>query len=98
MDIVILLKRHLSVVLGLTRCQQIAFLTSQSMDRKLTFEKRFVLRSHIFICKRCNLFREQLEVIRQSLPREDSMTTASHVSLSPTVRDRIKKLLRDRTA
>ncbi len=50
-------------------CKQASQLISQSLDRRLSLRERYSLRLHIFICKYCRLFSQQLNTLRVALKR-----------------------------
>ena len=50
-------------------CKQASQLISQSLDRKLSWHERFVLRLHLLICKYCLRFSQQLQTLRVALKR-----------------------------
>ena len=51
------------------KCKSASELVSQSLDRQLTRSERFDLRFHLFICKYCNQFNQQLQAIRIALTK-----------------------------
>ena len=50
-------------------CKQASQIISQSLERKLNIRERFVLRLHLFICKYCLRFSQQLRTLRVALKR-----------------------------
>ncbi len=42
-------------------CKQASQLISQGLDKKLSMRERFGLKMHLFICKYCKRFSQQLE-------------------------------------
>lgn len=80
-------------------CKEVTQLVSESLDRKLPLRQRLGVRMHLFFCKACAHFQEQMLFLRQALRRyaaraHDSEPYSS-ASLPPEVRDRVKKLLRE---
>lgn len=54
------------------KCRDASEIISQSLDRKLTKTERFSLRLHLFICKYCKKFNQQLQAIRVTLMQATS--------------------------
>lgn len=50
-------------------CKQTSQLVSQSLDRRLTLQERFVVKVHLWICKYCRRFSRQLMAMRMGLKR-----------------------------
>lgn len=50
-------------------CSQTTQLISKSLDRQLTKRERFAVRLHLFICKHCKRFSQQLLLMRDALTR-----------------------------
>jgi len=50
-------------------CKEVAQLTSQSQDRRLTIAERVGLRIHLFMCNGCENFVEQMKFIRNACIR-----------------------------
>ncbi len=46
------------------RCKKASEFVSQSMERDMTLRERLFLRYHLLICRRCENFSKQLQVIR----------------------------------
>jgi hypothetical protein len=76
-------------------CKEVSRLVSDSMDRSLPFYKRVLIRMHLFMCKYCKRFKNQLELLRAA-SRHDNLLgkelEPSH-SLSQNARERLKKFL-----
>lgn len=50
-------------------CKQASELISQSLDHPLSWSKRMQLRLHLLICRPCNRFKLQLNLLRTGLQR-----------------------------
>jgi hypothetical protein len=75
-------------------CREATRLISESLDRRLTLRERISLRVHLFVCKICTRYRQQVLFIRETLRLyEAAEDCPAPVSLSPETRDRIKRLL-----
>ena len=50
-------------------CKQASQLVSQSLERPLNRQERFALRMHLWICRYCKRFSQQLHALRVILRR-----------------------------
>ncbi|MDO8960636.1 MAG: zf-HC2 domain-containing protein [Methylophilus sp.] len=50
-------------------CKQTSQLVSQSLDRRLTLQERFAMRLHLWLCKYCKRFSQQLLALRSGMQR-----------------------------
>jgi hypothetical protein len=77
-------------------CKDIAELASQRLERSLTWRERLAMRLHLFICKACPRYVEQLEFLHRSLHRLHERTLAAQhdVTLSAEARAAIRKALK----
>jgi len=50
-------------------CKQASQLVSQSLERKLNWQERMALRLHLWMCKYCRRFGQQLQAFRVMLIR-----------------------------
>lgn len=50
-------------------CKQATELMSQSQDRHLSRREQLSLRIHLLICKGCNRYNQQLDMIREAMKR-----------------------------
>lgn len=85
----------------LSRCEKILYLISESLDRKLTFWEGLVLRWHVRMCRKRSRDREALIALEKLLqvhaePR-DAPVDISSKALSHETRERIKRILRERS-
>ena len=75
-------------------CKQASQLVSQSLDRKLNMRERFALKLHLFICKYCLRFSQQLAAIRVALLRNtQAIENDASLTLSPEAKARITQAL-----
>lgn len=51
------------------KCREAAKLSSQKMDRPLSFGERVSLRVHLAICDGCTNFQKQLDFLRAAVAR-----------------------------
>jgi hypothetical protein len=77
-------------------CEDTSPLISELMDHKLPFGKRMRLRFHLAMCKVCNCYQEQLEIIRALARklRAEEAPTQQKVVLSEQVKTKIKDSLK----
>jgi len=55
-------------------CKEAARLTSQGLDRKLSFGERVTLRVHLAICDGCTNFKDQVAFLRRAVKQLESKT------------------------
>ena len=48
-------------------CKEVARLISEGLDRELPLLDRIGVRFHLFICRHCRCFRDQLHVLHQAI-------------------------------
>jgi hypothetical protein len=78
-------------------CREAAQLLSDSLDRELPLRQRIALRIHLFMCKLCPRFRNQILFLKETLNqyrlegvRERLLTSES---LSAEARERIQRAI-----
>lgn len=75
-------------------CKQTSQLVSQSLDRRLTLKERFAVRIHLWICKYCKRFSQQLLAVRSGLQRmTKSMEEDTQLHMPSESKARIAKAL-----
>jgi hypothetical protein len=77
-------------------CKDVSQKFSESLDRKLPFHERMLIRMHQLICRYCGRFRRQLLLLRE-LGRSDKIaeiTQELSTGLSLDARERIKASLK----
>ena len=73
-------------------CKQASQLISQSLDKKLNWQERFALHLHLFICKYCLRFSQQLNTLRVALKRvSESVENDTNITLPSETKARIAK-------
>ncbi|MDJ0720634.1 MAG: hypothetical protein QNJ04_03345 [Desulfobacterales bacterium] len=80
-------------------CKETSRLVSASMDRKLPFFKRLLLRLHLRMCKYCRRFEQQLFRIRAISRHLDQHIEAldSAITLPDEARKRMRNALRSQS-
>ncbi len=77
-------------------CKEVTQLVSKSLDRKLPFYRRFLIRMHLYMCKYCFRFDKQLHIMR-AISRDQTLqdgTLDQSVALPPETCERIKQSIR----
>jgi hypothetical protein len=73
-------------------CKQASQIISQSLDRKLSWNERFALYLHLFICKYCLRFSQQLHTLRVSLRRiSENVENDTNITMPSETKARIAK-------
>ncbi len=73
-------------------CKQASQIISQSLDRKLSWNERFALHLHLFICKYCLRFSQQLHTLRVSLRRiSENVENDTNITMPSETKARIAK-------
>lgn len=79
-------------------CKEVYPLISEMQDHPLPFLSRLRLKMHLAICKLCQTYRKQLEIIckmARSLGKDDSKAF-EETSLKPEVREKIQKWIEEK--
>lgn len=75
-------------------CKQASEVISQSLDRKLTTWERFNLKLHLFICKYCRYFSQQLQTLRVAVKANvSSIENDNTIGMSNEAKKRISALV-----
>ena len=75
-------------------CKEAARLQSEALDRELSLRERLGLRLHLFLCKWCRRYGNQLRFLRSAAHEcEEHASAALPQGLSPETRERIKQKL-----
>ena len=73
-------------------CKQASQIISQSLDRNLSWQERLTLRLHLFICKYCKRFSQQLSTLRVTLKRmNETVENDTNITMSSDIKARIAK-------
>jgi hypothetical protein len=77
-------------------CREVVHIISASLDRPLTRRERFVMKMHLFACKPCVRYLDQLSFVVRALKvmNQDEKDRLFSGSLREETRARIKRLLR----
>jgi len=74
-------------------CKKTSELASRALDSKLSFWENAALKTHLFLCRKCENFRQQLIFLRKASRHAQS----SHdFRLSDEAKQRITKVLKDK--
>ena len=78
-------------------CKKVSMMVSESMDRKFPIHRRLLIATHLLMCKYCNRFKKQLQILRRAVSLEDihEGVIARFPSLSKETREQIKQAMRD---
>lgn len=81
---------------NLPPCREFVPMLSESLDRKLPFHKRVLIKIHLLACKPCVRFLEQSKFLREAMREidEEIMQTESSAKLSGEARERLKNILK----
>ncbi len=74
-------------------CKQASQLASRAMDEKLPFWERAALKLHLFLCRSCTNFTQQLNFLREVSRRS---RTSSNFQLSEKAKQRIASALKSK--
>ena len=74
-------------------CRQATRLQSEAMDHPLPMRQRIGLRIHLFLCKWCRRYGEQIHFLRMAAKHCDEGGTGKPGGLSPEARERIRRKL-----
>jgi thioredoxin-related protein len=78
-------------------CKKVSMMVSESMDRNLPIHQRLLIAIHLLMCKYCNRFKKQLQILRHAVDLEDlhEDVVDRFPSLSKETREQIKQAMRD---
>lgn len=76
------------------KCKDISQLVSRSLDSKLSLRERFGLKMHLFICKNCMRFSQQLQKLNVSIANmQKSVENDTNIKLPLKAKNKIIKSL-----
>lgn len=76
------------------KCKDISQLVSRSLDSKLSLRERFGLKMHLFICKNCMRFSQQLQKLNVSIVNmQKSVENDTNIKLPLKAKNKIIKSL-----
>ena len=76
-------------------CKEVADLTSQSLDTKLTVRQKLGMRLHLMMCKFCSNYGKHLKFLHRAMASQEQNETLNQCneSLSTAARERIRQKL-----
>jgi len=75
-------------------CKQASQLASQGLDTKLSIRDRFALNFHLFLCKYCSRFSQQLRSLSVAFSKMgQSIEDDNNITLPTETKNRIAKSL-----
>lgn len=86
--------RKLQLIMTI-ECEHASRLTSEALERKLSWHERAALRMHTFVCKSCRRFESQLRFIRDAMRKSGTReleTLDEGPQLDPDFKARLKQL------
>ena len=89
--------RDLTMSHWMFNCKDVSKKVSESMDRTLPLHERMMITIHLWMCKYCNRFKNQLLILRISVQQVELPEIDSHLALSlpQETSVRIKQALKD---
>lgn len=86
----------------LPSCREVTRWGADALDRPLPFGQRLAVRFHVLICVWCRRYLRQIAFLRQAVRSQPDTLAEGGPSpdrpcLSPESRERIRRVLRDRT-
>ncbi len=86
------------LIAGLTpSCQELARLSSESLERKLSLRERLLIRLHNTVCTWCQRYENQLQSIHQAVEgKGDVICDEADHTMSQECKERMKSLLKDK--
>ena len=83
-------------------CQDVARLVSLGLDTRLSWHRRLRVRLHLLRCRLCSRFRTRMGLLQAAIERYrrdlEGAGPVPAAALSPEARERIKRLLREKTS
>lgn len=73
-------------------CKEITELVSQGMDRTLSLKERFLIRFHVVYCRGCQLYRQQLNILREYLKKPPEPQSLSNQA-KEAIQEKINQVL-----
>ena len=79
-------------------CKETSFKVAESLDQKLPLSERFMMRTHLLMCKSCQLFSKQMQLLNSASQQHSVLTENSieqiQEKLSEEAHQRIMDTLR----
>ena len=74
-------------------CKKASQIISQSLDRPLTMRESFALKLHLFVCKYCKRFSQQVQTLRVAIKiMVSSIESNNNIEMSSAAKKRIADL------
>lgn len=85
------------MIAGLTpSCRELARLSSESLERKLSLREKLLIRLHNTVCSWCSRYENQLQSIHQAVEgKGDALCDEADLSMSQDCKERMKSILKD---
>jgi len=84
----------------ITSCKQAARLVSISVERRLTIREFFSMRLHLWMCKTCTRYRNQIRALRKIFLRHEevleNMPASDGECLDPKAKEKIRAEIQKR--
>lgn len=77
-------------------CKSTVPVLGEMLDRELPLRERISIRLHLFTCKYCTLYLEQIKFLRQAMRRQAENAESLPDQLRPEIKQRLKEILRER--
>ena len=89
---------YIKVIARITpSCAELARLSSESLERKLSMKERLLVLLHGTVCGWCKRYEGQLQKIHDTMQgKEEAVCDNSEVCMSTEGKDRLKALLKDK--
>ena len=76
-------------------CEEASTLLSEKIDVPLSPAKRLLLQTHLLMCRKCTLFKGQLNSLRKVFLGLEDASSKDEIKMPDSSRDRIKQKLRE---
>ena len=77
-------------------CKSTVPVLGEMLDRKLPLSERLSIRLHLFTCKYCTRYFEQIKFLRDAMRKQAENAENSPDRLRPEIKERLKEILRER--
>ena len=88
---------YIKIIARLTpSCQELARLSSEALERKLSLREKLLIRLHNTVCSWCQCYEKQLQSIHQAVEgKGDVLGEEVDCCMSQDKKERLKSLLKD---
>lgn len=80
--------------MNMLSCKGASTLSSEKLDRNLTFRERMALGMHLFVCRMCRRYKNQINFLRVASRRFDERSPDSH-RLTEEAKARMRERLKN---